>query len=244
MRIHPQMKMIDLVSINYDILIVLQRLKIPFGFKDKSVASVCEENNVDVNFFLALNQWFQERDDFPDELLRGFPPHWLVSYLQETHSYYTSFQIPRLQKDIEELGNITNFTDQSAQLMARFFKTYISEFLSHLEEEEKRVFPYILDLEKVVKENGDIVLFMQKYGGYSIGKYLVEHTNLEEKAFDLQNILIKYVPPSINSFRFTNLILELYKLGKDLKDHTKLEESVLTPAVKELEKVLRKITDK
>jgi len=243
MRIHSQMKMIDLISINYEILIVLQRLKIPFGFKDKNVAMVCEENNVDVNFFLALSQWFHERNDFPDELFKGFPPHRLVSYLQETHSYYMSFQIPRLQKDIEELSNITNFTDQSAQLMTRFFMTYISEFLLHLEMEEKTVFPYILDLEKVVKEDGDIAKFNKKYQDYSIGKYLVEHTGLEEKAFDLQNILLKYVPPSVNSSRFTNLILELYKLGEDLKDHTKLEENALVPAVKDLEAALKKITE-
>lgn len=243
MRINAQMKMADLVHINFEILSVLQRLKIPFGFKEKSVATVCSDSHVDVDFFMALTQWFLERDDFPQEQLMDYPTRWLVGYLQHTHKCYLSYQIPHLEKEIEKLNEITSTPEQSAQLMIHFFKDYIREFSDHIEEEEKITFPYILALEAVVSGKASIDAFFLEFKDYTIRKYLESHTDLEEKIFDLQSILLKYVPPTTNNCHFTNLLIEIYRLGQDLKDHTLLEENVLIPQVKEMERTLAKITN-
>ncbi len=241
MRIQAQMKMADLVHINFEILSVLQRLRIPFGFKDKSILAVCNENKVDVDFFMAITQWFLDRDDLPQQQLMKYPPNWIVGYLKHTHNCYLNYQIPRLEKEIEQLTTILNAPDQSVKLMIHFFKEYINEFSEHIEEEEKIAFPYILGVEKVI--NGIISYdnFIEENGDYSIGKYLENHTDLEEKIFDLQNILLKYIPPQTDNCHFTNLLIEIYRLGKDLKDHTLLEENVLIPKVKEMESKLVKL---
>lgn len=244
MRISAQMKMADLVHINFELLSVLQRLMIPFGFKDKSVLTVCNENNVDVDFFLALTQWFLNRDEFPQQELMNYPPEWLIGYLQHTHKCYINYQIPRLEEEIEQLDQLLNAPDHSAQVMIHFFKEYISEFSEHIEEEERVAFPYILGVEKVVSNKITYQEFVEEYKDYSIGKYLENHTDLEEKIFDLQNILLKYVPPPTNNCHFTNLLIEIYRLGKDLKDHTLLEENVLIPKVKEMEITLAKLAGK
>ncbi len=243
MRISAHMKMSDLVLINFELLSVLQRLRIPFGFKEKLVATVCQESNVDVDFFMDLIQWFLERDDFPQEQLMDYPPHWLIGYLQHTHRCYIDYQIPRLEKEIEQLDEIISTPNQSAQLMIHFFKEYIREFSEHIEEEEQIAFPYILGIENVVDGKTQYAEFKKKFGDYSIDKYLKNHTDIEEKIVDLQNILLKYVPPPTNNCHFTNLLIEIYRLGKDLKDHTLLEENVLIPKVKELELTLAKLTN-
>ena len=241
MRIHANMKMADLVHINFDLLAVLQRLQIPFGFKDKSVATVCKESDVDVNFFLALTQWFIDRKELPQAELMHYPPKWIIGYLQHTHSCYLTYQIPRLEKEIKQLDHIMNTPNQSAQLMVHFFKEYIREFSDHIEEEEKTAFPYILGIEKVISGNLKYSDFLEEYPEYSIQKYLDNHTDLEEKIVDLQNILLKYIPPPSNNCHFTNLLVEIYRLGQDLKDHTLLEENVLIPQVKEMEFTLTKM---
>lgn len=241
MRIHANMKMADLVHINFELLAVLQRLQIPFGFKDKSVATVCKESGVEVDFFLALTQWFLDRKELPQAELMHFPPNWIIGYLQHTHSCYLTYQIPRLEKEIEQLDQIMNTPDQSAQLMSHFFKEYIREFSEHIEEEEKIAFPYILEVEKVVSGKLKYSDLIAGFGGYSIQKYLDNHTDLEEKILDLQNILLKYVPPPSNNCHFTNLLVEIYRLGQDLKDHTLLEENVLIPQVKAMERTLAKM---
>jgi len=94
MRIHANMKLSDLVTMNFEIIAVIQRLEIPYGFKDKTIATVCKENNIEVNSFLHLAQWFNDRDYFPQEQLIQQSPTWLITYLRNTHKCYLNYQIP------------------------------------------------------------------------------------------------------------------------------------------------------
>ncbi|MDG5799728.1 hemerythrin domain-containing protein [Marinilabiliaceae bacterium ANBcel2] len=240
MRIHSNMKMADLVEVNFEILEVIQRLQIPFGFKDKTIDKVCKENNIEVLFFLQLAQWFIERENFPQEELMQGHPNLLITYLHNTHKCYLEHQIPRIEQEIKNLEKETELPGESVQLMIKFFKEYINEFTDHLKDEEEITFPYIQALEKA--NRGELALsdFNKKYKNYSIDKYLANHSNLEEKIVDLQSILLKYMPPPVNNCKFTNLLLEIYRLGKDLKDHTLLEENVLIPKVRHMEIQLKK----
>lgn len=239
MRIHANMKMTDLVYLNFEILAVLQRLRIPFGFKDKTILTVCKEREINLEFFLQLAQWFNERDNFPQEELIESQPEWLITYLRNTHSYYLTYQVPRIEKEIQLLEQMTEIPDQSAKLMIHFFKEYMKEFTEHVEEEELTTFPYIEALQATINETLPFSEFRDRFGKYSIDQYLENHSDLEMKIFDLQSILLKYLPPPSDNCEFTNLLLEIYRLGKDLKDHTLLEENVLIPMVRRMENELK-----
>jgi len=52
MRIEAEMKMVDVIQNNIQLLAVVQRLKIPLGFKERTVQDICREYDVDVTFFL------------------------------------------------------------------------------------------------------------------------------------------------------------------------------------------------
>jgi len=238
MRIHANMKMADLVHLNFEVLAVIQRLQIPFGFRDKSVQNICDENNIHVDFFLQLVQWFNERENFPQEQLMQGKAEWLVNYLHHTHQCYLHYQIPRIEKEIEDLEQLPGLPGHSVQLMISFFKEYISEFTAHIEDEENTTFPYVLALSKALVGDMDIKTFNIRYNKYSIDRYLDHHSDLEEKVFDLQSILLKHLPPPSSNCQFTNLLLEINRLGNDLKDHTLLEENVLIPKVRQMEKEL------
>jgi len=238
MRIHANMKLSDLVTMNFEIIAVIQRLEIPYGFKDKTIATVCKENNIEVNSFLHLAQWFNDRDYFPQEQLIQQSPTWLITYLRNTHKCYLNYQIPRIEKEIEQLENYSDLPDRSAQLMIQFFKEYIKEFALHIEEEEIKTFPYTIDLTATLAGKMPIETFHKKYKGYSIDWYMENHNDLDEKVYDLQSLLLKHIPPLSSNCQFSNLLLELYRLGKDLRDHTLLEDNVLIPIVQQKEKEL------
>ena len=239
MRIHANMKMSDVVQFNFEVLVVLQRLQIPFGFKDKSIQTVCDENDMPVELFLQLVQWFNERENFPQEQLIRGDAEWLIIYLHNTHQYYSHYQIPRIEKEIEYLEKMSGIPDQSVQLMLEFFRGYIREFTEHIEDEENTTFPYILALSDALSGRLSKEKFHARYKNYSIDKYLDHHSDIEEKVFDLQSILLKHLQPPASSFQFTNLILEINRLGNDLKDHTLLEENVLIPKVRQMERELK-----
>jgi regulator of cell morphogenesis and NO signaling len=63
---------------------------------------------------------------------------------------------------------------------------------------------------------------------------------LDEKLLDLKNIIIKYLPPAKNQEIVNDLLIELFKLEKELSDHTGIENKVLIPKLKALEKAVKK----
>lgn len=70
----------------------------------------------------------------------------------------------------------------------------------------------------------------------SITLYADDHDNIEDKLFDLKNLMIKYLPPT-EDYSLSNAILyELFRLERDLGDHSRIEEKVLIPKVEAIEK--------
>jgi regulator of cell morphogenesis and NO signaling len=240
MHIHASMKMSDLVQTDFELLAVLQRLKIPFGFKDKSIQTVCRDEGIDLNFFLSLAKWFHERDFSPGETLMDYPVKWLVKYLRSTHSCYLKYQIPRIESEILQLESNDHSAGHNMHLMLNFFREYIGEFSTHIELEEDKIFPYILQLEDNFNTEKPSPEFLETARGYTIRDFLDEHSNLEEKLIDLRNILLKYMTPPSNNCIFTNVLIEIFRLGNDLNDHTILEENVLVPQVIKLEEEFHK----
>lgn len=63
---------------------------------------------------------------------------------------------------------------------------------------------------------------------------------MDEKMFDLKNIIIKYLPPNYNQNIGNSLLSNLFMFEKDLKNHARIEDKILIPKVKQLEKIIKK----
>ncbi len=237
MLITADMKMADLIHLDFQLLAFIQRIGIPLGFREKSILEVCNDYKVDVDFFIQLANAFHDKDYFPKEKLLEFNAEWLVSYLRRTHQNYLEHKIPEIQGKIVALEEDLE-TTHSYELIKNFFTEYIREFGSHIELEEKTVFPFVLELSKCIEGTTLTDDYKENFAGYSIEKYLTDHNDIEEKLYDLKNILIKYLPPPADNFKYNTLLFDIFSLEQDLKDHSKLEEKVLIPLVRKMEKEL------
>jgi regulator of cell morphogenesis and NO signaling len=72
----------------------------------------------------------------------------------------------------------------------------------------------------------------------SINHYAAEHDNVEDKLFDLKNLIIKYLPPAEDYTLSNTILYELFRLERDLNDHARIEEKVLVPKVQQVEKYI------
>ncbi|MFT3740135.1 MAG: hemerythrin domain-containing protein [Breznakibacter sp.] len=240
MVITSDMKMADVVMLDIQLLAVIQRLEIPLGFREKTVAEVCGDHDVDVNFFIQLANTFRDKDYSHPESFMAFSATSMVKYLRTSHRCYVDHRVPAIEEMIIDLENDLG-KDSNAELLLNFFREYVREFHAHLELEEKVVFPYVLMLKSCIDEGKILSEFNERFNNYYIDKYLEDHNDIEEKLFDLKNILLKYMPPPTNSCKYNNLIFELFRLEDDLKDHSNLEDKVFIPRVKSMEKELKKI---
>ncbi|MCW3807094.1 hemerythrin domain-containing protein [Plebeiibacterium marinum] len=241
MLITADMKMADLIHLDFQLLAVIQRIGIPLGFREKTIDEVCKENNVNTDFFLQISNSFHDKDFFPKERFFEFKAEWLVNFLRRTHQCILEHKIPEIELKIEGLVEDLKATTRNYELIKNFFTEYIRELKIHMELEDNKVFPYVVELDKSLEANKKTPKFEESFSDYNIQKYLEDHNDIEEKVFDLKNILIKYLPPPMDNCKYNSLLFEIFRLEKDLSDHAKLEDKVLIPKVKLMEREIKNL---
>ena len=239
MVITNSMPMADIIHLNYLLLPVISRFDIKLGFDNKSVEEVCVENGVDVNFFLEIVNSYHDPDYFPDKELQHFQLNLIVHYLQKTHEYYLEMKIPEIESKIKTLiDNSKNYKKESLEIIEKFFREYKEELITHIQREEDFILPYVLEIEKAFQKNVADKELIKKIKSYSIDNFADEHNNVEDKLYDLKNIIIKYLPPFEDISLCQNILIELFRLEKDLNNHARIEDKVLIPKVRIMEKYL------
>jgi regulator of cell morphogenesis and NO signaling len=240
MMVTKNIKMADVVHMNHFCLSILDRFGIELGFGDKTVEETCHDFKVDPDFFLEIINAFIDKDYFPKKQLQSFSVKLITEYLQKTHSYYIEIKVPEIESLIEQMVETCSTQKENMGLLKRFFSEYESELKNHIQREENDVFPYTQMIEKAYYSNNIDKSVIKNMDEYSIDIFEKEHDNIEEKLFDLKNIIIKYLPQPNNKNLCQNLLHELFSLEKDINDHSRIEDTVLVPKIRTMEKEIRK----
>lgn len=222
----PAMKMADILLENYTLLSLLPRFGIHLGFGDKSLAEVCVKYNMDIDFFLLVcNTYTFEAYQPAAHELKGLHVDDLTAYLSSSHHYYVHNRIAAIEADLE--GMRTSCSENHYKIIKKFFSEYKQEIINHFRYEEEIVFPYIQQL-----AHGEIE------SNFHIDQYEDNHSNIDEKLSDLKNILIKYLPETDAAESRNQMLFDICLFEADLIKHTNIEEKILIPFVKEIERQL------
>lgn len=219
-------KMTGLIESNYTLLPIINRLGVRLGLKDRTIGEVCNSIGINATFFLAIVNTYNNRNYFPQQELLSFSPLQIVDYLRKTHHYYISYELPKIEGLLNQMLTGSQNDCPSLKLIHEFFIKYRQELVSHIADEEDRVFPYIVNLvEKGIHEPK----------GYSILNFEKEHTNVDEKLSDLQNLIVKYVEPKYNDNLCNEFLIALDRFETDIKDHARIEDKILVPMILKVE---------
>ncbi len=240
MLVTKDLKMADVVHMNHFSLSILDRFGIELGFGDKTVEETCTEFNVDPSFFLEIINAFIDKDYFPKKQLQGFSVKLITDYLQKTHKYYIEIKVPEIESHIDELVNTCYSQKENMSLLKRFFEEYNTELHHHILREETVVFPYTQMIEDAFYADKIDIGIIKHMKEYSIDIFEKEHDDIEEKLYDLKNIIIKYLPQPNNKALCQHLLHELFGLEKDINDHSRIEDKVLVPKIRAMEKEIKK----
>jgi len=230
-------KLASVIHKDHSLLPVINRLGVKLGFGDRTIRTICAEKGIDINFFVETINVFHYEAYFPEKRLLDFSVSMVIDYLLSTHQYYKDYLIPENDRLIELFLSENPEESAENELVRKFYAKFKDEFVLHINFEEREMFPYILELNEAI---GNPVLresFKQKYPG-SISGFEKEHSNMDDKMDDLKNIIIKYLPPNYDQNRGNAFLANLFMFEKDLKNHSRIEDHILMPKVKQLEKVL------
>jgi regulator of cell morphogenesis and NO signaling len=218
-------KLTNIIIEHPNVLNVLEYFNIPLGLGDKTIAEVATEYNIAPNTLEVVIKVYCRT--MPMKVLNKKEVHDLLMFLQTSHNNFKLVKIPELKKLIEAFSN--EISIEYGKMLVAFFDKYIQEIDEHFMYEDKKVFPYIANIlhDKVAKD-------------FKIKEFERNHTDIGHKLFDLKNILIKYIPPVINSEYRKQILNKLISLERDLMYHTQLEDNILVPFVKNMETNIKK----
>lgn len=215
-------RMRDIINDNNILLTVINRFSISLGFGDKSVASVCMDNDVDVDTFLAVINLISEKD------LTGYhiaiQP--LIKYLRKSHHYILNYTLPAIKKSLIEGIQQTN-TSEIAMFILKFYDGYMQEVRKHMGYEDNVVFSYVENLIKgEVKDK------------FQISDFSSRHEHMAGTLDELKELFIYQYNQEDNDLISTALF-QITLCGNDLMSHCEIENKLLFPAVSKLEESIR-----
>ena len=219
--VSPNLKMSELVIDYPNMITVLQRMGIAFGFGDQRVQEIAERYGINIHAFIALLQAFEGNIRHDISLEKEAIPD-LLRFLKSSHRHFKEEQIPQIKKLIVLFSE--NIPPKHGQVIVSFFDGYIREVEEHFLYEEDDIFPYIAE---ILKDPHPAKLRMSEFEK--------NHTDIEQKLLDLKKILIKYIPEDITSEYRIEVLRKLFELETDLTYHTFVEDHLLVPSVKKME---------
>ena len=215
-------KLAELIPDFPELIDTLNLLNIRLGFGEKSIREVADQYRINNEALLVIIHTYCDRLS-PGKTIKKEALGDLLVFLKNSHNGFKQKQIPELKNLIAAFAG--EIPGKYGKMLISFFDGYISEVYDHFEYEDSTVFPYI-----------GTILESRPVSGFDIHEFEKNHTDIEQKLLDLKNILIKYMPEEIESAYRTQILHYLFEFERQLSYHTKLENQVLAPSVKQVER--------
>lgn len=213
------MKIIELIDVDYRLLSIFQRLDIQLPYGDISVEEMCDRYDMSIELFLMICRVYIESDYRPEvERLKVQDLSHLLKYLRASHQYYLESLIPRIARGIEQVLQLCEKSHRA--ILQRFYSGYVDDVKAHLRYEENQMFPYV---ESII-ESGIV-------DQVKMGDFVDNHTDICDKIDDIKSIVIKYLPESCSTQQRCDLLFDIFALREELAKHTMLEMTILAPVV-------------
>lgn len=145
----------------------------------------------------------------------------IINYLRVSHRYYVDVALTSLESTIHSV--LEPCEERIRKVIFSFYTTYRDEMLTHFRYEEEKVFPY-----------AEALLEGQHPEVVQVGEE--DHTDIVEKIDDLKNIVTKYLPPECDPVESVALLKQLLYLSDDLRKHTAIEDHILVPMIRRMER--------
>lgn len=202
------------------VLQLVQRFGIPFGVGDKTIETVCRENDVDCTTLLAVVN-FAITGEY--QYTPAIDISTLRQYLENAHTYFMDFQLPRIRQMLLEAINLAGVDNKVPLLIVRFYDEYVEEIRAHIQHENECAFEH----------------------------HATDDKHIAAKAIELKNLIIKYYPhherPSTQSQEQTRLLYavlhDIYHFENELALHCAIEDEIMLPALARTEQLLSRKTN-
>lgn len=216
-RLSKDMKLVELINVDYNLLSIFYRLNVRLPFGDISVEEMCRREGFSTELFMTIcNIYIDEKYRPAVESLSTDALPRLIGYLRASHRYYLDEILPRATARLE---SILSYCDSlSGRTLRRFYDDYKVQVRDHLEYEEQHIFPRI---ETLAGDNG----------ANDIPELDLPHSEIDDLTNDIASLVIKYLPEQAPTAMRCELLFDIFRLRDDLRRHALIESRLLAPLV-------------
>jgi len=152
----------------------------------------------------------------------------LADYIEQKHHGYVRQSIPVISAHVERV--VTKHGERFPWMLQvlQLFKMVEAEMLSHMEKEERVLFPAIRQIE-AAKNNAAPAVPFAGFISQPIQVMEAEHEQVGNWMADIRRLTQNYIPPENACTTFRLSLAELKAFEEDLHQHVHLENYVLFP---------------
>lgn len=210
MLLTRESRLSDAVFRDPSLIPVLGRFGISLGVGDATVSRICLKHGIDTAFFLAVVNAFLNEDHFSDSCESRFSTADICGYLEATDRYYSSVQLPNIERHFNSLIGMSGSGDNNLELLRKFFLEMKEEFLSAISRDSEVLFPAL--------RKGD-----------PISTDLSARILVEEKIADLLAFFVLHLKGSYNTNLCTAVVSAVFMLQKDVRQNNRIRRLLLAP---------------
>lgn len=235
MNITPDTSLGEIVKNNFRAIRVLEKYNLDYCCGGKKLLSiVCSEKGLSPESI--TEELSKIEGEYVSEKFNFWPASFLCIYIVINHHDYLRRVLPVISAHIEKVVNAHGERFDYLPELKKVFARVQDELLSHMEKEEKILFPYICKMQ----ESGNSNTY-PPFGKVDtpISVLIREHEEAGDEIETLKILTNNFTPPQNACTTFKVTFQELEEFYKDLKIHIHLENNILFPKAIEMEAKLR-----
>ncbi len=195
----------------------------------KTIDKACENKQIDTTSLyrdleLVLQEPIEKNTNYKDWKL-----DFLIDYIVNVHHSYVTENIPVIYEFAQKVANVHGDHNPETIEIANLFTELANELTSHMQKEEKVLFPAIKEM--LTNQKNEF-----HFGSIENPVRMMEHEH--DSAGDIvkkiQELSVNYTTPEYACNTYKALYFKLDEFANDLFQHIHLENNILFPKVREM----------
>ncbi len=230
----------QIVAEDYRTVRIFKKHKINFYFLgSRDIKEVAEDHNLDAQLLLDEIEALQSVESEENIDFLSWPLDLLVDYIEKKHHRYVKQSAPILKAHLENLSLKNSKKHPELLAVSEQFNYSIGEFSSHMKNEELFLFPAVREMIKA--EQKRVKLTKNHFGSLQnpILKMIKGHKIESERFGHIVHLTKNYTLLEETHHSDILAFESLQEFINDLQVHIHLENNILFPKIKTLEKELK-----
>ena len=202
----------------------------------RTIEEVCQIKKInEADLLEELEAVMDSKNDYGIDF-NSWPLDLLVVYIEKTHHRYVEEKTPVLLQFLDKLCSVHGSSHPELFQINELFTGCAGELAQHMKKEELILFPFVKKMMEATKSHASVEPPHFGTVNNPIAMMMEEHDNEGERFRKIAALTNNYTPPAdaCNTYRVTFAMLEEFE--QDLHKHIHLENNILFPKAKALEK--------